>query len=111
MRSPLIIAILFFATVMAGAVAGGHCGNACQRDHLTSLFASFGLFGPLNRTTLVFVVLCALAAAGDIGMILELEKGFGGMVHVSPLPMRQAPKALGLTRPWRLHAATRLGAS
>lgn len=62
---------------------------------LTSLFASFGLFGPPNRTTLVFVVLCALAAAGAIGMILELEKGFGGMVHVSPLPMRQALKALG----------------
>jgi len=32
----------------------------------------------------------ALAVAGAIGMILELEKGFGGLIHVSPQPMRQA---------------------
>jgi hypothetical protein len=61
---------------------------------LTSLFASFGLFGPQNRTTLVFVILCALAVAGAIGLILELEKGFGGIVQVSPEPLRQAVKAL-----------------
>jgi hypothetical protein len=27
-------------------------------------------------------------------MILELEKGFGGLVHISPQPMRQAAQAL-----------------
>jgi hypothetical protein len=27
-------------------------------------------------------------------MILELEQGFGGLVHISPQPMRQAVKAL-----------------
>jgi hypothetical protein len=26
-------------------------------------------------------------------MILELEKGFGGLIHISPQPMRQAAKA------------------
>jgi hypothetical protein len=25
-----------------------------------------------------------------IGTVLELEKGFGGLIHVSPQPMRQA---------------------
>ena len=27
-------------------------------------------------------------------MILELEKGFGGLIHISPQPMRQAAKVL-----------------
>jgi len=27
-------------------------------------------------------------------MILELERGFGGLIHVSPQPMRQAVKTL-----------------
>jgi hypothetical protein len=27
-------------------------------------------------------------------MILELEKGFGELIHISPQPMRQAAKAL-----------------
>src|SRR5262245_34504286 len=29
-----------------------------------------------------------------VGMILELEKGFGGLIHISPQPTRQAAKAL-----------------
>jgi len=61
---------------------------------LTLLFASFGLFAPTNLTSAVTLTLCALAVAGAAGMILELEKGFGGLVHVSPQPMRQAVKAL-----------------
>jgi len=61
---------------------------------LTSLFASFGLFAPRNVTSVLFLTLCAIVVAGAIGMILELEKGFGGLVHISPQPMRQAVKAL-----------------
>jgi hypothetical protein len=61
---------------------------------LTLLFASFGLFAPRNLISVVTLTLCALAVAGAIGMILELEKGFGGLVHISPQPMRQAAKAL-----------------
>lgn len=61
---------------------------------LTSLFASFGLFAPRNATTVTFLMLCAIAVAGAIGMTLELEKGFGGLVHVSPQPMRAAVSAL-----------------
>jgi hypothetical protein len=61
---------------------------------LTLLFASFGLFAPRNLTSAVTLTLCALAVAGAIGMILELEQGFGGLIHVSPQPMRQAVKTL-----------------
>jgi hypothetical protein len=40
------------------------------------------------------LTLCALAVGGAIGMLLELEKGFGGFIHNSPQPMLQAVKAL-----------------
>jgi uncharacterized membrane protein YqgA involved in biofilm formation len=61
---------------------------------LTLLFASFGLFAPRNLTSAVTLTLCAVAVAGAIGMILELEQGFGGLVHISPQPMRQAVDTL-----------------
>jgi uncharacterized membrane protein len=61
---------------------------------LTLLFASFGLFAPRNFISGATLMLCALAVAGAVGMILELEKGFVGLVHISPQPMRQAAKAL-----------------
>ena len=61
---------------------------------LLLLFASFGLFAPRNLTSAVILTLCALAVAAAVGMFLELEQGFGGLVRVSPLPMRQAVKTL-----------------
>jgi len=57
---------------------------------LTLLFSSFGLFAPRNFISAGTLMLCAVAVAGAIGMVLELEKGFGGLIHVSPQPMRQA---------------------
>jgi hypothetical protein len=61
---------------------------------LMSLFVSFGLFAPRNATSMLFLTLCAIAVSGAIAMILELEKGVGAFVHISPQPMRQAVKAL-----------------
>ena len=61
---------------------------------LTLLFASFGLFAPRNLTSAVTLTLCAVAVAGAIGMILELEQGFGGLVHISPQSMREAVNIL-----------------
>jgi hypothetical protein len=61
---------------------------------LVLLFASFGLFAPRNLTSAVVLTLCALVVAGAVGMFLELEQGFGYLVHVSPQPMHQAVKAL-----------------
>jgi hypothetical protein len=60
---------------------------------LALLFASFGLFAPRNFTSAI-TTLCALAVAGAVGMFLELEHGFGGLVRVSPEPMRQAVNTL-----------------
>ena len=70
---------------------------------LTLLFASFGLFAPRNLTSAVTLTLCAVAVAGAIGMILELERGFGGLVHISPQPMRQAVNALQTEREAELY--------
>jgi hypothetical protein len=61
---------------------------------LALLFASFGLFAPRNLTSAVTLTLCALAVAGAVTMFLELEQGFGGVVRISPEPMRQAVKTL-----------------
>jgi hypothetical protein len=57
---------------------------------LALLFASFGLFAPRNFISAVTLTLCAFAVAGAVGMIVELEQGFGGLIHVSSRPMRQA---------------------
>jgi hypothetical protein len=61
---------------------------------LALLFFSFGLFAPHNLTSAVILTLCALAVAGAVGMFLELEQGFGRVVHISPQPMRQAVNVL-----------------
>ena len=61
---------------------------------LTLLFASFALFAPSNVITKATLTLCALAIAGSIGMILELERGFGGLVRVSPHAMNYVVDAL-----------------
>lgn len=57
---------------------------------LTSLFASFGLFAPHNFVSALALTLCALAVSGAVGMILELEQAFGGLLRTSPLPMYSA---------------------
>jgi hypothetical protein len=61
---------------------------------LALLFASFGLFAPPNLTSAVTLTLCALAVAGAVAMFLELEQGLGGIVRISPEPMRQAVETL-----------------
>src|SRR6201989_3084456 len=61
---------------------------------LTLLFASFGLFAPQNWTSAVILTLCALAVAGAVGMFIELERGFGGLVHISCQTMRQGAETL-----------------
>lgn len=61
---------------------------------LALLFVSFGLFAPPNLTSSVTLTLCALAVAGAVAMFLELEQGFGGVVRISPEPMRQAVRTL-----------------
>ena len=73
---------------------------------LVLLFASFGLFAPHNWTSAVSLTLCALAVAGAVGMILELEQGFGHLVRVSPQAMRQAAKTLEVQQQTRISSAS-----
>ena len=61
---------------------------------LSLLFASFGLFAPRNLISGLTLVLCAIAVAGAVEMILELEQPFGGVLHISPLPMHQTVYSL-----------------
>ena len=64
---------------------------------LTLLFASFGLFAPRSFISAFVLTLCALAVAGAVEVILEFEQPFGGVLHVSQLPMRQAVYQLNLS--------------
>ena len=64
---------------------------------LTLLFASFGLFAPRNVISVLVLVLCALAVAGAVEMVLELEQPFGGVLHISQQPMRHAISAMNLS--------------
>ena len=57
---------------------------------LAIVFASFGLFSPLNGTAVAVLCLCSMAVSGGIAMILELDSPFSGLVRVSAEPMRQA---------------------
>jgi hypothetical protein len=57
---------------------------------LTIVFASFGLFAPLNGTAVVSLCLCSMAVSGGIMVILELDLPFSGLVHISGEPMRHA---------------------
>jgi hypothetical protein len=57
---------------------------------LASLFASFGLFAPANGVALVALLLCSLAIAGGIFMILELASPMGGLVQPSLSPLHAA---------------------
>ena len=62
---------------------------------LTIVFVSFGLFAPANVTVVVTQLLCAASIAGAIFLVLELDRPFGGMIHISSDPMRNALEHLG----------------
>jgi hypothetical protein len=57
---------------------------------LAIVFASFGLFAPLNATAVTVLCLCSMAVSGGITMILELDSPFSGLIRISAEPMRQA---------------------
>jgi hypothetical protein len=57
---------------------------------LSIIFTSFGLFAPRNATAIAALFVCALSVAGAIFLILEMGHPFGGLVHISSAPMREA---------------------
>lgn len=62
---------------------------------LAVVFVSFGLFAPANVTVVVTQLLCAASIAGAMFLVLELDRPFGGMIHISSEPMRTALEHLG----------------
>jgi hypothetical protein len=62
---------------------------------LTIIFASFGLFAPLNATVITTMLVCALSVSGAIFLILDLAHPFSGLLQLSDAPLRDALQNLG----------------
>jgi nitric oxide reductase large subunit len=63
---------------------------------LALTFLSAGLFAPANGTVITAQATAALAVAGAIFLILELDHPFDGFVRISSEPMLNALKQLML---------------
>ncbi len=57
---------------------------------LAVVFASFGLFAPLNGTAIAALLLCTMAVSGGIVMILDLDSPFSSLLRIPSEPMRMA---------------------
>lgn len=57
---------------------------------LTAIFLSFGLFAPRNTTVLVTFLLCSFSISLAVLLILEMDRPFDGLIHISSAPMREA---------------------
>jgi hypothetical protein len=62
---------------------------------ITTLFISFGLFTPLNATTVVSLLVSALSVSGAIFLILEMYTPYAGLIRVPSAPLRAALAQLG----------------
>ena len=62
---------------------------------LSITFASYGLFAPRHATTFAVLFLGASVVSSAVFLILELDHAFGGLIHVSSQPMRNAMSLLG----------------
>jgi hypothetical protein len=62
---------------------------------LVLILASFSLFAPRNAVAFVTLLVCALAVASAIFLILELDQPFSGMMQISSAPLRDALGQLG----------------
>lgn len=54
------------------------------------ILLSFTLFAPPNTTALFAVIVSAIAVAGAVFLILELDQPFGGLIRISSEPMLNA---------------------
>jgi len=62
---------------------------------LSMLFVSFGLFAPLNATAIATLLVIAISSAGAFFLILELDRPFSGLIHISSAPLYNALALLG----------------
>lgn len=63
---------------------------------LTVTFLSFGLFAPRNATVIATFLVCALSIGSAVGLVLELDGPFHGLLKVSPRPIEFALTRMGL---------------
>jgi hypothetical protein len=62
---------------------------------LTITFASFSLHTAPNPTVIVTLILCALAVASTLFLILEMYQPFQGLIRIPSDPLRSALAHLG----------------
>jgi hypothetical protein len=62
---------------------------------LTLIMASFSLFAPPRPVVVITLLICALAVSSAIFLILELDRPFDGIIHLSSAPVRSALAQLG----------------
>lgn len=62
---------------------------------LAVIFASFGLFAPRNASVIAALLVAALALAGPIFMMLEMDQPYGGLVKIPSTSLRVALDQLG----------------
>jgi hypothetical protein len=57
---------------------------------LVVIFVGFSIVAPPNATTVLALIVSALAVSGAIFLILELDQPFGGLIGISSEPMVNA---------------------
>jgi hypothetical protein len=57
---------------------------------LVIIFMAFGLFAPTNATVVAALCVGALSVAGALFLILELDRPYEGLMHLSDAPLRAA---------------------
>jgi hypothetical protein len=57
---------------------------------LVVIFFSFSLLAPSNATARVALLISALSVSGAIYLILEMDRPFGGLLHISSEPILRA---------------------
>jgi hypothetical protein len=62
---------------------------------LVVIFLGFSVLAPPNATTILALLVSALAVSGAIFLILELDEPFGGLIGISSEPMLNALRQLG----------------
>ncbi len=59
------------------------------------IFMSFGLYAPRNATVVGALLLASISVAGALFLILEMNRPFDGIIHLSELPLQNAAQYLG----------------
>ena len=62
---------------------------------LTTIFVSFGLFAPYNRTVVASLLISSLSVSCAILLIMELYSPYRGLIELSSAPLRAALAQLG----------------